>query len=135
LEPDPDYPRELQLMDMFSGNAKRYTDLSGAALALTITFIRDVLGVAKDKPVPFDGLMVTSWTLFLIAIGAGVFYQYLAIKFLEWKSGVVRHHRIWPEWLTHHPWPLYGLMLISFYGGAVFFTASAIRRMIGTRCG
>src|SRR5712691_2268987 len=101
-------------MDMFSRNAKTYTDLSGAALALTITFIHEVLGIPKGQRLPVDRAMIASWISFLLAIGAGVFYQYLAIKFLEWKSGVVRHHRIWPEWLTHHPWPVYGVMLIAF---------------------
>ena len=123
-----EFDKECKLMDLFIDNAKTYTQLSGAALALSITFIREVVGVAEGSPIPLDWSLIVSWLCFLIAIGAGVSYQYFGVKFLEWKSNIVRHHQSYPRRLIEHPWPLYLIMLITFYAGAVFFTVGAIKR-------
>jgi hypothetical protein len=76
------FDREHKVMSMFSDNAKTYIQLSGAALALTLTFAHEILHVPKDRNVA-DTWMITIWACFLIAIVAGAFYQYLAAKFLE----------------------------------------------------
>jgi hypothetical protein len=123
-----DFDKEFKVMGLFIDNAKTYTQLSGAAIALSVTFLREVLGIAKDNPISLDWPLVVSWVCFLIAIGAGVSYQYFAVKFLEWKSAVKRHHVSLPRSLIEHPWPLYSIMLVTFYAGAVFFTINAIKR-------
>ena len=128
VEKDAVFNKECKLMGLFIDNAKTYTQLSGAALALSITFLHEVIGVAKDSPISLDWSLIVSWLCFLIAIGAGVSYQYFAVKFLEWKSHIKRHHTSYPRFLIEHPWPLYSLMLVTFYAGAVFFTVGAIRR-------
>jgi H+/Cl- antiporter ClcA len=125
---DDGFEKECKLMGLFIDNAKTYTQLSGAALALSVTFLHEVLGIAKDSRIPLDRLLVASWICFLIGIGAGVSYQYFGVKFLEWKSNIKRHHQSYPRFLIEHPWPLYLLMLITFYAGAVLFTVGAIRR-------
>jgi len=129
---DPHFDKEHTIMTLFIDNAKTYTQMSSAALALTITFVRDVLGLKADQPVPRDGLLIAAWILLLIAAGAGGYYQYLGVKFLEWKSGLgaLRSHPAWPELLIHHPWPVYLLMLASFYAGMGLFAASAVRRLL-----
>jgi len=127
-----EFDKECKLMGLFIDNAKTYTQLSGAALALSITFIREVVGVAEGGPIPLDWSLIVSWLCFLIAIGAGVSYQYFGVKFLEWKSNIVRNHKSYPRLLIEHPWPLYLIMLITFYAGAVFFTVGAIKRF--TKC-
>lgn len=128
VDEDSGFNKECKLMGLFIDNAKTYTQLSGAALALSITFVHEVVGITKDSPIPLDWSLVVSWLCFLIAIGAGVSYQYFAVKFLEWKSNIKRHHQSYPRLLIEHPWPLYSIMLISFYAGAVFFTVGAIKR-------
>lgn len=127
-----EFDKECKLMDLFIDNAKTYTQLSGAALALSITFIREVVGVAEGSPIPLGWSLIVSWLCFLTAIGAGVSYQYFGVKFLEWKSNIVRNHKSYPRLLIEHPWPLYLIMLITFYAGAVFFTVGAIKRF--TKC-
>jgi hypothetical protein len=123
------FDREHKVMSLFIDNAKTYTQLSIGALVLSITFVREVLALPKDTPVQLDWQLVTCWTCFLSAVICGSFYQYLAAKFIEKKAGVPRTHRIMWDWIVDHPWLAYGLMLISFYGGAVFFTAGAIHRL------
>jgi hypothetical protein len=128
VDKDAVFNKECKLMGLFIDNAKTYTQLSGAALALSITFVHEVVGVVKDSPIPLDWSLAVSWLCFLIAIGSGVSYQYFAVKFLEWKSNIRRHHKSYPRLLIEHPWPLYSLMLVAFYAGAVFFTVGAIKR-------
>jgi hypothetical protein len=127
--PDPSFTMEEKIMPLFIDNAKTYTQISSAALALTITFVRDVLGVKDDEPIILDRWLIAAWVLLLVAVGSGVYYQYLGVKFLEWKSGLERSHSSWPVKLIQHPWPIYGLMLISFYVGMILFAVSAIVRL------
>lgn len=125
---DAQFNKEYQLMGLFIDNAKTYTQLSGAAIALSITFIREVVGVEKGQPISLDWSLLVSWICFLIAIGAGVSYQYFAVKFLEVKSQLPRHHQSYPKFLIEHPWPMYSIMLVTFYAGVIFFTVGAIKR-------
>jgi hypothetical protein len=117
-----EFSRESKVMELFINNAETYTKLSSAALFLTVTFLRQVMGLSTDAQVPRSPLLMISWICFLVAILAGVSYQYLAVKYLEWRSGVPRTHKNPYEWLVQHPWRPYGIMLGSFYLGAVFFT-------------
>ncbi|PWU09321.1 MAG: hypothetical protein C5B51_06455 [Terriglobia bacterium] len=66
--------------------------------------------------------------LLLLAILEGATYEYLGVKFLEWKAGVPRSHRNVNEWLIQHPWLMYGVMLGGFYLGTFLFTVAAIQR-------
>jgi hypothetical protein len=121
---------EYKIMGLFIDNAKTYTQLSSIALALSITFLRDLLGIEKDKPMPLDWFVKASWISLLIAVGAGVYYQYFAVKYLENLSDLINpRHRSWPKALVDHPWPIYLIMMIAFYAGAVLLTISAFRRM------
>lgn len=109
---------------MFSDNAKTYIQLSGAALALTLTFAHEILHVPKDENIA-NGWMIAMWVCFLVAIIAGAFYQYLAVKFLDaildWE-----YESSW-DWLE--PGIVYGLMLSAFYAGTIIFTVYAIIRL------
>lgn len=118
------FERQEKVMKMFSDNAKTYIQLSSAAIALTGTFAHSILQVPKDHIVVDVG-MVLMWGCFLIAILAGAFYQYLAVKFLEavldWDCAEV--------WGWVEPGTIYGVMLYAFYGGTTVFTAYAIARL------
>jgi hypothetical protein len=118
------FDRQQKVMSMFSDNAKTYIQLSGAALALTLTFAHEILHVPKDENIA-NGWMIAMWVCFLVAIIAGAFYQYLAVKFLDaildWE-----YESSW-DWLE--PGIVYGLMLSAFYAGTIIFTVYAIIRL------
>lgn len=124
-----DFDREYKVMGLFIVNAKTYVQLSTGALFLSVTFLHEILGIPSEHKLPTDWWLIFCWGGYLVAIVSGASYQYLAVKFLEWKSGVPRSHRSWPECLIHHPWPLYGLMLIAFYFGGLCFTIAAVTRL------
>jgi hypothetical protein len=118
------FDRKHKIMSMFSDNAKTYIQLSGAALALTLTFAHEILRIPKDQKVA-DIWMILMWSCFLLAIIAGAFYQYRAVKLLEteinWQS--------YDWWRKLEPGVVYGVMLAAFYGGTIIFTGYAIFRL------
>jgi hypothetical protein len=116
------FDRQQKVMKMFSDNAKTYIQLSGAALTLTLTFAEKILHISKP-PNAVNGWMVVMWGCFLSAIISGAFYQYLAAKYLE---GIIdwEHMDMW-GWVPD-PGSIYGVMLLSFYGGSTIFTVYAI---------
>lgn len=118
------FDRKQKIMGMFSDNAKTYIQLSGAALALTLTFAHEILHVPKDQNIA-DIWMILMWACYLIAIITGAFYQYRAVKLLEaeidWQSS--------DPWGELQPGTVYGVMLVAFYGGTTIFTIYAIVRL------
>jgi hypothetical protein len=135
------FSREAQVMSMYIDNAKTYVQLSGAALALSITFVRDVVGTAKEASVSLKGwsggLLIASWAGFLAAICAGALYQFLAVRYIETKSDLPDSE---PEktagplgrWLSariESPGDIYDVMILLFYAAAILFTVSAIVRV------
>jgi hypothetical protein len=119
-----DFDHEHKVMSMFSDNAKTYIQLSGAALALTLTFAQQILHIPKDKNIA-DFWMILMWSCFLLTVLAGAFYQYLAAKFLEQQINW-EFFKLW-GWVQGGI--VYGVMLISFYGGAIIFTIYAISHL------
>lgn len=118
------FDHEQKIMQMFCDNAKTYMQLSGAALALTLTFSRQILHIPEDQNVA-NGWMVTMWICFLAAIVLGAFYQYLAVKYLE--SLLDSNFYRGAAWLQAGT--VYGIMLAAFYGGTIIFTVYAIVRL------
>lgn len=112
-----------EIMKAFIDTAKTFTQLATAALLLPIVFFRQLLGVDATKPVRADSLLLLSWASFLLAIGFGLLYQYLAVKYLaaifwegDWKDS---------NWLVKNPGYAFGCMLITFFLGALFFVVKA----------
>jgi len=62
------FDRQEKIMQMYSDNAKSYMQLSGLALALTLTFAREILHVPKDTNIA-DGWMIAMWVFFLTTKG------------------------------------------------------------------
>ena len=122
------FDRECKVLDRFTDNAKSYIQISSGALLLSVTFLHEIVGIPREQPVKPGALLISAWICFLVAILAGTTSQYFGAKFLEWKSGVPRRHRSIPTWIIQHPWPMYGLMLVGFYSGAILFTVAAIQR-------
>ena len=72
------------VMTLYIDSAKTFASLSSAALALTIVFRQQVIGVKPAEHIA--NTMVASWAFFLFAIMASAFYQYFAIKLLDSNS-------------------------------------------------
>ena len=117
----------FKIMDLFSQTAKIYTNISVAALMLPITFIRQVLGIGEKDPIKasLDYYMICSWGFFLLAIGSGLLYQYLAVKFIESKMEKKQN----VSWFVANPGYIYGIMLGAFFIGALLFTLGAYHRL------
>jgi hypothetical protein len=49
------FDRQQKIMSMFCDNAKTYIQLSGAALALTLTFAHEILHIPAQRTSPTDG--------------------------------------------------------------------------------
>jgi hypothetical protein len=115
------FDRRKAVMEMFSENAKTYIQLSGAALALTLTFAKSILHIPESHSI-VNVYTVAMWSCFLVTILLGAFYQFLAVKqldaFLDWDYDET-WDKIQPGWI-------YAGMLVAFYGGSVIFTAYAI---------
>lgn len=118
------FDRRQKVMAMFSDNAKTYIQISGAALALTLTFSDKILHIPPTGNIA-DIWMILVWGCFLLTIISGAFYQYLAVKLLDtsidWRS-----ENKW-EWLE--PGVVYAIMLGAFYAGTIIFTIYAIIRL------
>jgi hypothetical protein len=119
------------IMKLFIDNTKTYIQLSTGALLLSITFLEKVLGGLATMT--SDIFLIGSWAAFLIAIGSGAYYQYLAVKYLESISGNPGSESILPKKLRD-PGTIFGIMMVAFYAGAVLFTFMAIMRIISRSC-
>ncbi len=119
-------------MSAYSDTAKTYSQLGLGALVLSITFFEKVANtggkVAVDTP------LMIAWSGWLVCALSGAFYQYLAVRFLEARAvawGVVTRtgHPQWFDWLAHHPWPVYALMLVAFAIGSLAFLIVGFRHL------
>ncbi|MGA8432482.1 MAG: hypothetical protein WB729_21830 [Candidatus Sulfotelmatobacter sp.] len=120
-----DFDKELEVMKMYTDNASLYIKLSTAALALTVTFPEKILKM--EKPV-VDVRAIFIWFGFLLAIGAGAFYQYLAGKYMENLLPGGAGFSLWNR-LASQCGTVYGMMLFCFYASAIAFTCNAISRI------
>jgi hypothetical protein len=116
-------------MEMYSANAKNYIQISVGALFLPIIFSRQLLGIPDGTPMEVGLLLMFSWISFLVAIGAGLAYQYFSVKRIE-----TRLEGIKARFFDEHPGLIYGTMLITFYLGSVLFVISAIQRLLPVHC-
>ncbi len=113
------------LIPMYIDSAKTYLELSVGALALTIVFREKVMGDVDQIKVNLT--IAISWFLFLIAIGASAYYQWVAVKLVEYHVLGVKQFPLTISWL----WPryAYGLMVCGFFLGASLVVLSSIYRL------
>ena len=123
--PESPFERDTVIMKMYMDSAKSFITLSSAALALTVTFSKQILN--KEGPIVATGALKMTWAFFLITIGVGLLYQYYAGKYIEvrYAPGGPKFPP-WPKIVANHPGFVYGAMLACFYAGAVIFMISAL---------
>lgn len=118
------FENERKMMAAYVDAARTYSQLSLGALVLSVTFLEKFTATPDTRALaPW---LVTAWICWLISTLSGAFYQYLAARFLEARGehwGVLARggHTQWFRQLASHPWPVYGVMLVTFALGSVSF--------------
>jgi len=133
---------EKELSSLYSQNVKTYTQLAIGGLALSITFIEQVLGSKPNQEI--GNWLVATWTLLLLSALLGATYQFLAARWLEWIAdsrnllfkgdGIVRGK---DNFLIRRCSIFYLAMLASFYAGCICFAvfgAIRLQRFFGIEC-
>jgi hypothetical protein len=124
----------VAVMKAYADSAKSFTQLSTAALALPVVFQKQLFdsasvssGASSVLQGPAMLLVVGSWLLFLTAVGAGTFYQYVSTKCLELHLFPDRTY-VHPlmRRFAEAPGRTYGVMLTAFFLGATLFVAYSI---------
>lgn len=115
------------IIPLYMESAQTFLELSIAALALTVIFREKILGELLVRRVPVP--LLISWLGFLLAIGSSGFYQYLAVRFLDHLSGTGGNIKYFKS-LVLAPGRVYGVMLISFFTGALFLVWSSVTPLI-----
>lgn len=119
---------DKEIMPLYLDTAKTFMNLSASAIGLTIIFREKIVGSQPGTRV--NTFMLTSWVFYLCAVGAGAFYQYLAVKFLDSIScapGEIRYFEI----LVRNPGWVYGVMLVLFFIASLFLMMAAWKQLPG----
>ena len=124
------FENERKMMSSYVDTAKTYSQLSLGALVLSVTFIEKVVGTKLNEGV--GAFLVIAWISWLASALAGAVYQYLAARFLEargedWGVLVRGGHPQFLQWLAHHPWPAYAVMLAAFAVGSISFAIVGVQ--------
>lgn len=114
----------MEIIKLYLDGAKSFVQLSSAGLALPVVLNSNVLGIFHTTP-RFGYFQLVficiSWLCFLLAIAAGVLYQYAAVKFVEYESDSETYvpFALKPFVKGIGPGLAYGAMVLAFFVGAV----------------
>jgi hypothetical protein len=114
---------DRELILAYVDGAKSFVQLSSAGLVVPVVLRSEVLGLLGSHPSVVVFLLACAvWLAFLTAIGAGLLYQYAAIKFLEYQSDPKTFvpARLHDLVVVRGPGVAYGWMVVAFYAGALF---------------
>ena len=124
--------RTLEIMSLYIDGAKGFVQLSSAGLVLPSVLKSNVIGFfgKADESGHLEMLFIcVSWACFLVAIGTGILYQYVAVKFIEYEADP--HGTYVPPALegvvkVNGPGVIYGAMVVAFYVGAISVVAYSL---------
>jgi hypothetical protein len=127
------FDQEKSIITLYINSAQTYITLSAGVLALSMTFIDKVLGkpatianTARIPPTCYQkALLFSSWLAFVLVIGIGALYQYLAIKYLDAMSDDPGEKGVMPQWLIDEPGRVYWLMVALFLMGVCSLSRAA----------
>ena len=123
------YTLYKEIMPLYLDGAKTSINLSSGALGLTVVFREKIIGSQPGSRV--SSLTPTSWFLFLLTIGASALYQYMAVKFLVFMSGLPGPPQ---PFLVRNPGWVFGAMLLFFSLASASLAAAAWRQLRMARC-
>jgi hypothetical protein len=120
MTPDQGKAFAEHVMPLFLESAKTYAQLAPGTIALSAAFREKILGEKGGGR--FSGLLVSSWLLLLISIGAGAFYTYLGIRIVDYYiTGE-------PYWL--HADIMYATMMVTFFAGAALLVIALTQQLL-----
>jgi hypothetical protein len=113
-------PIDFEIAKAYIESSRAFVQLSSAGLVVPIT-----LNMLDHQELQQPRMMLgvcASWIAFLVSIGAGVLYQYAAIKTVEHRNDPA--HTFVPWFLRRmvereSPGYAYGVMVAGFYLGAL----------------
>lgn len=112
----------VQMMKVYSEVQRTYTQYAVASLVLPLTFIRDLLGVAKDaalQPYLNYGLWV-GWIGLLICIASSLAYQTVAAKRIEEYTGGSQDLKSYPRFLFNLATGAFFVGILCLFLGVVY---------------
>jgi len=115
-----------EIMSLYMDTAKSFINISSAALGLTVIFREKISGLSPGVYV--NRFMIASWVCFLGAICCGVFYQYMAVNFLDFYSlepGSIYFF----NFFIKNPGYIYGAMLIFFILASILLVLAAWKQL------
>jgi hypothetical protein len=114
-----------KVMPLYIESAKTYAQLSMAALGVTITFKEKVLGARPGRFL--DALFLSSWFCFVLAIGASAYYQWVAVRLIQYVKDDQVYFPLTVSWL----WPgyAYGVMVSCFFLATLLLVVTATGRL------
>jgi hypothetical protein len=79
---DEEFKAKLEMTKAYCDTAKSYVQISSAGLAVPLVFAQTILGRLRSEtgPLAVPCSLKASWALFLISIGCGMVYQWLAVR-------------------------------------------------------
>ena len=96
---------------------KQLITLSTGTLALTATFVKDILKVQEGHTIPFQSLLLITWGMMLLSIFCGLFAHAAIVGTLDGTS-IVPDQKISPYDFNIRIWS--SLQSIVFLLGIVF---------------
>jgi len=119
VEKGVDFDRFVKKMEMFTAVSKTILQLSAASLAASIVFI-DKFQNGSFNSVSF--LLVLIWLFMGAAIIASAWYQYLAVKCIEYRFNLGHTiNKFYASSLVENPGIIFGAAMVCFLLGIICF--------------
>jgi hypothetical protein len=126
---EPQFKYLTTVMGMYVDCVKGYIQVATGALVVPIVFLRNIVGLRDGERIGWiPGPMKLAWVLLLMSIGAGLFYQIKAARYLEirMEGSEVEQTAKWSRKLEGKPGLVFDAMAISFYLGNAFLVVGAV---------
>src|ERR1043166_6578223 len=120
---------DAALINLFINNALRYTRFAIAGLAVSM-FTHEIVEIEGYAFVSINIFLVISWVCFSISVGTGLYYQRMAVKFLDAMEEVeTDRFGFFPASLIRRSSSMFFLVRGAFYVGAFFFFVDLFRKL------
>jgi hypothetical protein len=125
---------DFEIIKAYIDTTKSIVQLSSAGLVLPLT-LKTAFLVSTGS---FNSLerasIVFSWVSFLLAIAAGTFYSYVSVKYIETRLSPKEAEALSlvQQLIEWGPGNVYGLMMLAFFGGALFVILYSLLMIMGS---